>query len=111
VDINIEFNNYPDFSEEGEPPCVHYPPDMFFADLDDEYPVNATYITNEAKKVCYTCPYQLKCLTYAIEENLVGVWGGTSQRQRRDIIKTGKVFIPLIHLVGGVNSRNKKKVT
>ena len=94
MSLDLNFDNYPDFTSQGEPPCVHYPPDMFFADLEGEPAINSTYMVNEAKKICYICPYQLECLTYGAEENLLGVWGGTSHRQRRSMMENGKVFIP-----------------
>lgn len=96
--LNLELNNCPSFSGKGDPPCIHYPPDMFFADLEGEPVINSTYLVNEAKRICYTCPYQMECLTYAVEEDLIGVWGGTSQRQRRQMAKDGKIFIPEIRI-------------
>ena len=37
-----------------------------------------------AKRICATCPVQADCLAYALEhvENLRGVWGGTTPRER-----------------------------
>lgn len=107
MNIDLELNNCPDFASKGQPPCVHYPPDMFFADLEGEPKINSTYLVNEAKKICYGCPYQLECLTYATKESLVGVWGGTSHRQRRQMVKNGKVFIPEIQ-VGKLKSNRER---
>lgn len=40
--------------------------------------------TAPAKAVCHTCPVQAECLADALEHNLTtGVWGGTSDRERR----------------------------
>lgn len=37
-----------------------------------------------AKQVCRRCRVRAECLDYAIEHNeLFGVWGGTSERDRR----------------------------
>ncbi len=37
-----------------------------------------------AKAVCLSeCPCQAACLAYAIETDAVGIWGGTSDRERR----------------------------
>ncbi len=41
-----------------------------------------------AKLVCEDCPVSSRCLEYAIENRIDhGVWGGTSERQRRRIIR------------------------
>ena len=40
------------------------------------------------KRVCEECPVQSECLEFALENRIDhGVWGGTSERQRRRIIK------------------------
>jgi WhiB family redox-sensing transcriptional regulator len=38
-----------------------------------------------ARQLCRGCAVRAECLTYALElgADLVGVWGGTSERQRR----------------------------
>jgi WhiB family redox-sensing transcriptional regulator len=39
---------------------------------------------DEAKKVCRPCPEKRACLEYALSEPcLVGVWGGTTAKERR----------------------------
>ncbi|MCP4434502.1 MAG: WhiB family transcriptional regulator [Actinomycetia bacterium] len=41
-----------------------------------------------AKRLCEDCPVAVTCLEYAIANRIDhGVWGGTSERQRRRIIK------------------------
>ena len=45
-----------------------------------------------AKKVCADCPSQDPCLEYALANRIDhGVWGGTSERQRRRILKARKL--------------------
>lgn len=41
--------------------------------------------STSAKKVCVGCPVTDECLEYALEENEDGVWGATSERDRRKI--------------------------
>lgn len=41
--------------------------------------------TADAKRVCLACDVRTECLEYAIEHGEPGVWGGTSERQRRAI--------------------------
>jgi WhiB family redox-sensing transcriptional regulator len=36
-----------------------------------------------AKAVCRACLVREECLAYALEHHLVGVWGGTTERERR----------------------------
>jgi WhiB family redox-sensing transcriptional regulator len=43
---------------------------------------------NRAKKICAGCPVRVECLEYAIENGEdKGVWGGTSERERRRMRK------------------------
>ena len=38
-----------------------------------------------AKSICRTCIWKQECLTYALENNVVGIWGGKSPRERSAI--------------------------
>jgi hypothetical protein len=58
---------------------------MFFADYEGP---NFTQLLNSARRVCIGCPYKLECLTYAVENNMDGVWGGTSEGERRRMKET-----------------------
>ena len=49
------------------------------------------YLIKEAKVVCAQCPVRAQCLEWALDsDNRVehGIWGGTTARERRKIIKT-----------------------
>ena len=60
--------------------CASRPPSMFF-------PSDGVGV-EQAKLVCNDCPVSARCLEYAIENRIDhGVWGGTSERQRRRIIR------------------------
>ena len=40
----------------------------------------------EAIRICRTCPIQVRCLAWALEQGVTdGVWGGTTAEQRRAI--------------------------
>lgn len=42
--------------------------------------------TASAKAVCQVCPVQAECLAYALaRDERFGVWGGTSERERRQL--------------------------
>lgn len=60
--------------------CRFEPPERFF-------PSDGVGV-EIAKQICATCPVQTPCLEYALEQRIDhGVWGGTSERQRRRILK------------------------
>jgi WhiB family redox-sensing transcriptional regulator len=41
---------------------------------------------NVAKRICYGCPARDECLAYAMSNReSFGIWGGTSERERRAI--------------------------
>ena len=56
--------------------CRDLDPDIFFPGAGSE--------GNEAKKVCAVCPCKKSCLDYALRTEIKhGIWGGTSERERR----------------------------
>jgi WhiB family redox-sensing transcriptional regulator len=41
-----------------------------------------------ARRICVNCPVQAPCLEYALQHHIEhGVWGGTSERERRRIAR------------------------
>lgn len=61
--------------------CRDLPPATFF-------PTNSTGVV-AARRVCASCDVSAQCLEYALEQHLDhGIWGGTSERQRRKILRT-----------------------
>lgn len=65
--------------------CRDSSPDLFF-------PVGATGVAaaqiEAAKAICTRCPVRLECLEFALETNQeAGVWGGTSEEERRHLRK------------------------
>jgi len=60
--------------------CFERPPAEFF-------PSDGVGV-DRARKVCATCPVKNFCLEYALRNRIDhGVWGGTSERERRRILK------------------------
>ena len=60
--------------------CATHPPDTFF-------PSDGVGV-EVARRVCGGCPVQERCLEYALRNRIDhGVWGATSERQRRRILK------------------------
>ena len=61
--------------------CAHRDPSTFF-------PSDGVGV-DVARKICADCPVQGPCLEYALANRIDhGVWGGTSERQRRRILKS-----------------------
>ena len=64
-----------------EPPAKFFPSDGVGVEI--------------AKRVCADCPVKQTCLEYALVNRIDhGVWGGTSERQRRRILKKRRVGMP-----------------
>jgi WhiB family redox-sensing transcriptional regulator len=76
--------------EEGTPPsCAEASPDIFFPEeTEDENGklISAVYTHEiEAKEICVKCPYRVACLLAAMKTNDVGIWGGTTETERKRI--------------------------
>ena len=66
-----------------EPPATFFPSDGVGVEI--------------AKRICVDCAVKQPCLEYALENRIDhGVWGGTSERQRRRILKKRKSSAPLL---------------
>lgn len=64
--------------------CNNYPPSVFF-------PSDGVGV-EVAKEICTTCPVTEACLDYALENRVDhGVWGATSERQRRRILRARRL--------------------
>lgn len=64
--------------------CQFEPPATFF-------PSDGVGV-EKAKKICAECPAKEPCLNYALENRIDhGVWGATSERQRRRMLKGRRV--------------------
>jgi hypothetical protein len=60
--------------------AIFLPGDAFDDDNeDDEHP------SKEALSYCLRCPVLADCLTHAVALDLSGVWGGTTEYQRRQL--------------------------
>jgi len=60
--------------------CRGADPDLFFPKRGAS--------TRPAKDICLECPVQVKCLDHAVDPGeKFGIWGGTSEKERRKIRK------------------------
>ncbi len=61
--------------------CSQTDPEAFFPEKGGS--------TREAKRVCMGCEVRDECLDYALTHNeRFGIWGGLSERERRQLIKS-----------------------
>lgn len=57
-------------------------------DLDSWFPETYSSIdTPYMKRICSTCSAESECLSYALEYNVIGIWGGTTASDRDRIRK------------------------
>lgn len=61
-----------------------YPPDLWHA---EGYDKAARETRKQAKAICRQCPIQVACLTHALKNTEFGVWGGTTELERKELLK------------------------
>jgi WhiB family redox-sensing transcriptional regulator len=59
-----------------EAACRNHPEASFF-------PVRGESTGAAAKAVCRGCRVRAECYAYAVDHDELGIWGGTSERERR----------------------------
>jgi WhiB family redox-sensing transcriptional regulator len=42
-------------------------------------------VVNQARKICFRCPVRVACLQFAVDHGEVGIWGGTTDYERRNM--------------------------
>ena len=66
---------WPEF--DGTQACATEPTDLFFPhESEDGAP---------AKAICQVCPFRRPCLAFALTRQVSGVWGGTTEAERRSL--------------------------
>ena len=81
--------------------------EIFFPELEIHYNAKGDVIPNTleekadyalavrvAKAVCTDCAFIDPCLVYALKNDVVGIWGGTDEKERRSIRKKLKLKNP-----------------
>lgn len=60
--------------------CTSIDPELFFpiGEIKSE-------IESILCRICMNCPINQECLDYALENNMQGYWGGTTERQRKQM--------------------------
>lgn len=63
--------------------CQYVAPDIFFPDKGGS--------AREAKRICSTCSVLEVCRAYALTHDVIGVWGGLSDRERAALRRGNRV--------------------
>ena len=67
--------------------CRGEDPELFFPASSVGFVYNAQ--VTRAKAVCNGCPVRAECLSEALASPQVGIWGGLTENERRDIRRAG----------------------
>lgn len=69
---------------DGSQPCAHADPETFFPTSSGRgHTVELASLP--AIRLCRRCPFIRACLGYALSHDVLGVWGGTTERQREEL--------------------------
>jgi WhiB family redox-sensing transcriptional regulator len=64
----------------GEAACAQFPGDLFFPEKGER--------NRNVRRICIGCEVRQSCLEFAIAHDEEGVWGGTTQFERRQLRRT-----------------------
>ncbi|ATQ30199.1 WhiB family transcriptional regulator [Rhodococcus ruber] len=85
---NLQYESTPvaDTSWRHRGACGYYGPALFFG-LDSEGEPAGDRLRRErrAKAICSRCPVLVLCREFALQSGEFGIWGGTTERERRCI--------------------------
>jgi len=73
--LDIDLSNTPAFLEQGL--CAQTDPEAFFPEQGAS--------ASPAKAVCRRCDFRAECLDWALDHHEKGVWGGTTDHERRQL--------------------------
>lgn len=70
-------------TNEGKTPCATADPELFDP-LESQ-----TDKVRAAKSLCFRCPLRVECREWALEHDEVGIWGGMTETERREVRERG----------------------
>lgn len=76
---------YPPFAADPSIACGTGDPDRFFVDGIRGRGKNIA--AEAAKRVCWPCPLRNDCLEWALNARVDGIWGATTDAERRAILR------------------------
>ena len=77
--------------EKGMPICSEIDPELFFPQDVEGNKLASYYNEKGAKEICSTCVYRVDCLIYAFKNGEIGIWGGTTDGQRKHMKRDMKI--------------------
>lgn len=83
----------PEFILDDNPACAQTDPELFFPQESFDFSGRniSKYIDiAAAKKICDSCPLKIPCLEYALRNTEIGIWGGTTEEQRK-LMRRGRM--------------------
>jgi WhiB family redox-sensing transcriptional regulator len=83
IDVIVS-TRFPIFISDEIPVCATTDPEAFFP----EKGLGGQRSVKLAKSMCRSCPYTVKCLQWAIDNKETGIWGGTTEKERRSMAHT-----------------------
>ncbi len=79
----------PQFNDKGHAPCRETDVEIFFPERGK--PTAALKSIRTAQAICRRCPYKDPCLEWALTHHEIGIWGATTEGERRRIRRSRKV--------------------
>jgi len=75
---------------DGSQVCANTDPEIFFPEDAKEAKIKVP----QAKTLCNECSFQQPCLEYALENDVYGVWGATTEAERKEIRRNRRLSPP-----------------
>lgn len=68
--------------------CTGIPTEEFFPATTRVPKTSDFKVPDPIARVCFACPVRVPCLTWALRNKEHGIWGGTTEAQREQILKS-----------------------
>jgi hypothetical protein len=102
-------------SFDGTQECINVDPEMFFPDMPEKITLPETASLAErkeqkdnyenamedyrekveqAKAICSECPFVEPCFVYAMQNDVYGIWGNTTENERRNFRRRNRIPAP-----------------
>lgn len=89
---------------DGRALCAETDPELFFPEVGE----NTTSV--KARQVCNRCEVKAECLAWALKNPVAGVWGGTTERERRNMTRYERRELPIRHgTTGGYRTHLRRR--
>lgn len=89
--------------------CVDADPDIFFSINEDGNELYDRKGLKLAKQLCSICPIQEACFKYAVDNDLQGIWGGMTRRERFAKLANRPKKVMTEKALATIHQNNKKR--